>query len=166
MADTQSSGNGFHEVYLANQLSDAAINALRRWIRRSPRNPDECFLAVHERKDLPQCCIAWLCTNGFTVVPVESDNVRGRDALMRWRSNLRKFLELPAPCSELCIFIRGLNRLTVAEQQDLWSSWMNTLSPTSTVRFAYSFLPFTEEFDHITKYDVWYKLCDRTIAVV
>jgi len=78
---------------------------------------------------------------------------------MLWQSELRN---LPAPSAETCFFIRGLNLLNVAEQQGLWSSWTNILSPTSRVRFAYSFVPYTEEFDHIAKYDVWDKLTDRT----
>ncbi len=176
MNDIPSRGKEPHELFkdidglcaeidtgLANQLSEKTVNALRRWIRRSPRKIDECFLAVHERKNLPECCIAWLSTNGYTVIPAKPGEVRGREALMLWRSTLRN---LPSLSAETCVFVRGLNLLTVAEQQGLWASWVETLSRTSRLRFAYSFVPFTEEFDHITKYDVWQKLGDRTVACI
>lgn len=174
MSDTQSSGKEPHELFqeiddlcaeidagLANQLSDKTVNTLRRWMVRSPSKVDECFLAIHERKNLPEFCIAWLSTNGYTVIPVKAAEVCGREALMLWRSTLQN---LPALSAEACVFIRGLNLLTVTEQQGLWSSLVETLSPTSRLRFAYSFVPFTDEFDHITKYDVWEKFTGRTMA--
>ncbi len=176
MSNTQSSGNEPHELLkkmddlcagvdaaLANQLSSKSVKALRGWIVRLSSKADECFLAVHERTNLPEFCIAWLSNNGYTVIPAKPGDVRRREALMLWRSTLRN---LPAPSAETCVFIRGLNLLTVAEQQGLWSSWVEALSLTSRPRFAYSFAPFTEEFDHITKYDVWEKFMDRTVAWV
>jgi len=151
---------GFAELF-----SDKTVNDLRRWLRRSSSEPyrnTECLLAVAERNGLPELCCAWLANNGISVFSTEADGVRGREALMQWRSELRKRRGV----GDLCVFIRGLNLLTVAEQQDFWASWVNTLSPTTRERFGYSCVPFTEEFDHITKADIWVKFSDRTVVFI
>lgn len=144
---------------LADELPKEAVSKLRSWIRRSPRRIDECFLAVEERKCLRESCIAWLSVSGYRVFPAQPHEVRGREALMLWRSELRK---LPLDNSECCVFIRGLNLLTEGEQMALWASWVGAKLPPSKARFAYSFVPWTEEFDSVEKSYVCLKISDRT----
>ncbi|RMH73716.1 MAG: hypothetical protein D6675_01900 [Gemmatimonadetes bacterium] len=115
MSDTPSGGKGPHEVFkeiedlaaeveqgladLTKQLSDVAVLSLQRWTGRAASNVDECFLRVHEKKGLPESCMAWLLINGFRVLSFTPEEVRGRQALMLWRSKLR---DLPVPGNDHC----------------------------------------------------------------
>jgi len=133
-----------------------------RWLGQSeslyPQFNDSRVLTIFERDNfLDQCCL-YIETRG---IPLYATHVL---TVLKLRKSHYDNLIKPENAKTVFL-VRAINVVPIADQIAIYSLWFNSLSSSAFQRFAISIIPFTDEFEHIAKYDLWDKLDDMSTII-
>ena len=136
--------------------------SINRWLERTeslhPYLGDPQILTVVEGDDFfDQCCL-YIETRG---IPLYATHVL---TMLKLRKSHYDNLIKPENTNAV-FFIRAINTVPAVDQITIYSLWFNSLSSRTSQRFAVSIIPFTDEFEHVAKYDLWDKLNDISMII-
>lgn len=132
------------------------------WLERTeslhPYRDDPRVLVILEKDNFVDQCCLYIETRGVTLYATHVLTILKSRKLHY--DNLRK-----PENAKAVILVRAINVVPLADQITIYSLWVNSLLSAVSQRFAISIVPFTDEFEHVAKYDLWDKLDDISTVI-